>query len=903
MIIKELRIGNFAGIENKVINFEDGINLIYGDNEAGKSRIESFIKAMLYGVSSKKIKRDSERKKFISFNSNSAYGEMVVLFKGKEYLIKRKFGRSKKYDSSEVLDYLTGKKLDYVKSDEPGKYFLGINRSTFEKTLYIGQLSVSFNKDKEEEIMDKVTALYGCGDHEVSGEKALQKLEALKKSYVTVRGAGNLDLLKKKYNELQEERYEAQVICEKNLDWEKELIDKKDSREKLKSEIENLEVYKKYLKKVKLQKEYKEIVQYFKESEQLKNEENEIMKTLSNNNNVIDENFINSIAEENSSYLYALDEKKEREEELKTYMSALESKDKEIERYKFLDLFGGNLRERLLEIKYQQQNYEQKMNLEKEISIDIEKEEDELNSRRKLFDKFSGNEVFFEEIKATLDLYELKLNELKKAYSNEELNAYSEDDNEKFKMIVSALAFVFGGVLLFIKLITFIIPLVIMFLSLGMLGHEYVKKHNVKNDKKLKINELTEEIDDIEAALEGYRGELNLHSTEDLVKYVKKYIMFKVYEEKMRVKIEEKKRILKANNFYEIKKNYQKNSEMIKSLLKISKCQNINEVLEALDIYSKINSEMEVINEKIDNTEKIINQLTRDLSRKEQVLKNKLIFAGEENLKIEDIDVFISECRERIKKRDELHANLLSVEKTYGALIKGRDINKIKEELKDVISFDSNYDFESEEEIEREEKVKSNGLIECEKSIKDIENNINARLIGKRNLVEITEEIEKVSNKIKQYEKEVKAINLAIDVLNESIDEVRKTIGPALNKGIADVFLSLTDGKYKEIKLDENYEMMVRGESELFKGSYLSNGAFDQLYLSLRIALIEILFQNEKYSMILDDAFVQYDNKRREAAIKLINNRIKGQTLIFTCHTIEKEIMLKNNIKFNYTTI
>ncbi len=280
MIIKEIRIGNFAGIENKVLNFEEGINLIYGDNEAGKSRIETFIKAMLYGLSSKKIKGESERKRYISFNSNSAYGEMVVLFKGKEYLIKRKFGSSKKYDSSEVLDYLTGNKLDYINSEEPGKYFLGINRSTFEKTLYIGQLSVAFNKDKEEEIMDKVTALYGCGDHEVSGEKAVQKLEALKKTYVTARGAGSLDLLKKRYDSLNEERYEAEAICEKNLDWEKELIDKKESKQKLKSEIENLEVYKKYQKKIKLQKEYKEIIDYFRESEQLKNEESEITKII-----------------------------------------------------------------------------------------------------------------------------------------------------------------------------------------------------------------------------------------------------------------------------------------------------------------------------------------------------------------------------------------------------------------------------------------------------------------------------------------------------------------------------------------------------------------------------------------------------------------------------------------------
>ena len=48
MIIKEARIGSFAGIENKVIKFHRGINVIYGENEAGKTTIHTFIRGMLF---------------------------------------------------------------------------------------------------------------------------------------------------------------------------------------------------------------------------------------------------------------------------------------------------------------------------------------------------------------------------------------------------------------------------------------------------------------------------------------------------------------------------------------------------------------------------------------------------------------------------------------------------------------------------------------------------------------------------------------------------------------------------------------------------------------------------------------------------------------------------------------
>lgn len=905
MIIKELRIGSFAGIEDKIINFEKGVNIIYGDNEAGKSRIESFIKAMLYGLSTKRIKGESERKKYISFNKDTAYGEMLVSHKGTDYLIKRKFGHTKKNDYSEVFDFLTGEKVEYINRDEPGKYFFEINKSTFEKTLYISQLAVAFSKDKEEEIMEKITALFGCGDHEVSGEKAILKLDALKKSYVTSRGTGSLDLLKKKYNCLQEERYEGNKIAENNLEWERELIDKKQEKDRINREIENLEVYKKYLKKMKLQKEYKEIIQYFKESEELKKEESKLVESLSKDGEVIDEEFLNKVLGETSEYLRILDDKKEREQELNYYYESLDSKKSEFESYKFIELFGDNIKDRLLQIKYEQQGFEEKIKYSKEIISLINQEEKDLVLKKSMFNKININNGLEEKIINSLNLYESKLKELKEAAYSEKSDLYLEKrkNNEKFKMTVGILSVVFGIVLFFIKGLNFIIPLLFILFGgiLFYLGNSRFDK--LKDRISTKIEILTTEIGEIEKFLGQFREELNLENNEELITYIKKYMMFKQYEEKMLIRIEEKKRILNSNNYDEILRKYNKNNEMIKSLIKLSNCKNISEVIEASDKYTKIKSELEVINEKILNVKNIIENIESDIKKREYLLESKLKIMGAENLEFADIDVFIKEYREKVKKREEVHNNLQSIERTYSVLIKDKDIDKIREELKDVISFHSTYSYESEDEIEKEEKVKSKELIQCEKDIKDIENKINSRFIGKRNLVEIEEEIQEVSKEICKYKKNVKAIDLAAEVLKESMNEVRKTVGPALNKSIAEIFSYLTDGKYKEVKLDSHYEMMVRGSHDLFKGNYLSNGAYDQLYLSLRIALIEFLFKDEECTLILDDAFVQYDDKRRETALLLLKEKITGQLLIFTCHNIEGNIMLKNNIKSNYITI
>ena len=95
--------------------------------------------------------------------------------------------------------------------------------------------------------------------------------------------------------------------------------------------------------------------------------------------------------------------------------------------------------------------------------------------------------------------------------------------------------------------------------------------------------------------------------------------------------------------------------------------------------------------------------------------------------------------------------------------------------------------------------------------------------------------------------------------------------------------------------------MMVRFKDNLLEQKYLSNGAIDQLYLCLRVAFVKLIFSKEEYITFLDDAFVQYDDIRRNRAILFLINTLRGQILIFTCQKNEIEILEKNNIKFTKT--
>jgi len=50
MNIKKIRIDAFGKFADKKIKFKKGINVIYGDNETGKSTIHKFIETMLFGI-------------------------------------------------------------------------------------------------------------------------------------------------------------------------------------------------------------------------------------------------------------------------------------------------------------------------------------------------------------------------------------------------------------------------------------------------------------------------------------------------------------------------------------------------------------------------------------------------------------------------------------------------------------------------------------------------------------------------------------------------------------------------------------------------------------------------------------------------------------------------------------
>ena len=163
-----------------------------------------------------------------------------------------------------------------------------------------------------------------------------------------------------------------------------------------------------------------------------------------------------------------------------------------------------------------------------------------------------------------------------------------------------------------------------------------------------------------------------------------------------------------------------------------------------------------------------------------------------------------------------------------------------------------------------------------------------------------------VNNKEKMLtlKKLEKSIVLAKEILDDSYQEMKNTVTPKFTQNLSKNISTITDGKYNNIQFDDQKGLIVELENgNYISASQLSIGTIDQLYLSLRLSMVEELSE-EKMTIILDESFAYYDTERLENILKYINNKyIDHQIIILTCTNREKEILEKLNIKFNLISL
>lgn len=185
MYIESLQITSFAGLNGFTLDLKDGMNIVRGRNEAGKSTLAEFIRYVFYGFNGK-----SERDRYLGFSSNIISGSVIVREGDKRYRIERKTSGAK--DPVTVYDLDTGSSC--YEGRVPGEVFLNMPAGLFSSTAYVGQAGGNaINGKSTAELLDN---LLFAADEGVNVKKALKRIDDAKVSllYKNKKGGRIYDL-------------------------------------------------------------------------------------------------------------------------------------------------------------------------------------------------------------------------------------------------------------------------------------------------------------------------------------------------------------------------------------------------------------------------------------------------------------------------------------------------------------------------------------------------------------------------------------------------------------------------------------------------------------------------------------------------------------------------------------
>ena len=204
MRIESLHIDKFGKLRSFDLAFPEGLTIVRGDNESGKTTILAFLRAMLYGLNGKSASiAQNDRRKYMPWGETSMGGSLRLTDGRSAWEIARVFGQTKKQDTLRVTDLASGEAVELPAGDEPGRVLLGVDEAVFADTLYVSARGSRPSGDGAA-LTDKIRNLVGTGSEDVDLKSVLDRLRAAKNAIAPrVKDKGQLAAVQREQDEVQ----------------------------------------------------------------------------------------------------------------------------------------------------------------------------------------------------------------------------------------------------------------------------------------------------------------------------------------------------------------------------------------------------------------------------------------------------------------------------------------------------------------------------------------------------------------------------------------------------------------------------------------------------------------------------------------------------------------------------
>lgn len=839
MKIEELYLAGFGRFSNRRITLQDGLNVIFGENEAGKTTLQHFIVGMLYGFFVPTAKRKTyteDYNRYAPWNSDSTYGGTLICSKdGRRYRIQRVF--QKERESVIIFDADSGEDISHqfpydpvTRLRDPGTVLCGVSRTVFCNTANVPQLEISPQGDFATAWEDQILSLTETADAGLSLQNVCaaldQKAEAIGSPK---RRKSPYGQAAERLEQLEQELSEADYA--------------QHSREQLRERIGDLQDTKTHLEQQMLQEERSKYAEQLEKAERI-NERIETLRTLLNS-----------------------EEEPEDPDKLQQKIGALQQAKQSLSREEQgFTKWEGRLKE------INQRYLAQPIRMQDLAVLD----------RCLLLAK---NSMFSKETQLLREELQRKQNEfiaiphISSTDAWEALVAYEDwqqdIDNEapSSKWIVFAIGIaliLLGGAMgWFVDK---------FFYGGAVIGAILILCSFFIRSRRKEVREAMEEQKQI---LEQY----NMKSYEDL----KMHCQLVQQREDQRMELMNEIQLLALRLQKVSEENPQRKEELDQYAARFTKNPQAvwsEEMEEQVKYARELCAEFAEMSAQREEEFGELRQHREEVTTMEQELADKLNQFGAKDFSEEEMQKLRDSRRQREQAAMELEMQEQLLAECLGNLTMEELKAKVQQSEKAVVqrlqSGDFDYQSVSEELAQLQGKLSTMEQLQ-------------------RPTGEIREEQKVLKEQLQSYQETLDAIALAKERLIQVSGTIRQDLSPQLGERLGEIVRKLTDGKYTKVLLSRDLHIRLEDprSGQLVPVSALSRGTMDLIHLALRMEMLQLLSKDTVLPMLLDDSFVQLDDSRTASLLSYLARNRHGQVLLLTCHSREETILKAQNIPYN----
>lgn len=247
MKIKELKINGFGKLKDKEINLKDGINIVYGENEAGKSTLLKFISSMFYGLSKNKNGGTiPEVEKYEPWNNEEFSGKITYELDNKEtYEVYRDFKKKNPKIFNGNLEEVTKNfNIDKTKGNQFFCDQVGLEEEIFTSSIITKQAEVKLDDKMQNTLIQKISNILGTGEETASYTTIVNKLRKKLNDEVGTNNTKErpINLIESRIRELSSQKADLELYKESKFGIDEQINQIAEDIQKKQKELDSLRI-------------------------------------------------------------------------------------------------------------------------------------------------------------------------------------------------------------------------------------------------------------------------------------------------------------------------------------------------------------------------------------------------------------------------------------------------------------------------------------------------------------------------------------------------------------------------------------------------------------------------------------------------------------------------------------